>query len=298
MHIGSFTHPRWPLLWLAILFGGMLLLAFVFARMVSAADEGITLDPATDLAVTEGVDASYTVVLTGDTAPTGNVTVEIESSNTDVVVDTDPDTADSQTTLTFTADNYKMAQTVAVTAEDDDTINEIARLTHEVTSSDDAFNGIADAVLRVVVTDDDVAGVKLSSGTGDDAFDPGTKAFEVDEIDISVDLDSYTVVLDAAPAADVMVTISSDNDDVTFTGANDDGDLVLTFTDQNWSQEQTVQAAVAADDTTENESVTLTHKITSADSGYNALADQTVMVEITDDDPADLGVHRRSKRRA
>ena len=43
MHIGSFTHPRWPLLWLAILFGGMLLLAFVFARMVSAADEGITL---------------------------------------------------------------------------------------------------------------------------------------------------------------------------------------------------------------------------------------------------------------
>ena len=42
---------------------------------------------------------------------------------------------------------------------------------------------------------------------------------------------------------------------------------------------QTVRAAVAADATTEDESVTLTHKIASADSGYNALADQTVMVE-------------------
>ena len=112
MHIGSFTHPRWPLLWLAILFGGMLLLAFVFARMVSAADEGITLDPATDLAVTEGVDASYTVVLTGDTMPTDDVTVTITSSNDDVIVDTvpdvdgDADTTGSQITLTFTAGDY------------------------------------------------------------------------------------------------------------------------------------------------------------------------------------------------
>ncbi len=305
MHIGSFTHPRWPLLWLAILFGGMLLLAFVFARMVSAADEGITLDPAMDLAVTEGEDASYTVVLTGDTPPSGDVTVTIESSNIDVVVDTVPDvegdagTTGSQRILTFTAVNYTMPQTVMLMTDDDDTIDEVAYLTHAVTSSDAAFNDIADSDLRVEVADDDTAGVTFVSGTGDDAFDPTTVALEVPETDASVDVATYTVVLTAEPAADVTVTISSDNADVTFRSGTrsagmidgvsvSEAVLTLTFTDANWDQTQNVETAVADDATTEDETVVLTHAITSPDGGYNDLADQTVKIEITDDDLADL----------
>ena len=56
--------------------------------------------------------------------------------------------------------------------DDDDTIDEIAYLTHAVTSLDTAFNDIADSDLRVEVADDDTAGVTFVSGTGDEAFDP------------------------------------------------------------------------------------------------------------------------------
>ena len=127
-------------------------------------------------------------------------------------------------------------------------------------------------------------------------------ALDVPETDASVDVASYTVVLTAEPAADVTVTISSDNADVTFRSTSDgnrsagmiggvsvpNAVLTLTFTDGNWDTAQTVETEVAADATTEDESVVLTHAITSPDSGYNALPDQTVKIEITDDDPADL----------
>ena len=314
MNPWNLSHLRWPLLWLAVVLGGMLLLAFAFARAVSAADEGITLNPATDLAVTEGVDASYTVVLTGDTPPMGEVTVEITTSNGDVTFAEGSDGSRSAgtvagesvdnavLTLTFTADNYTMPQTVMVMADDDDTLDEIARLTHVVgatDAADTAFNDIDDAVLRVTVTDDDVAGVTFSSGTGDDAFDPTTMALAVPETDAAVDVATYTVVLDAEPGADVTVTISSNNADVTFrsgvrsAGMIDGEDvantvLTLTFTDDNWDDTQNVETQVAADMTTEDESATLTHVIASADGGYNALADQTVMINVTDDDVADL----------
>ena len=286
MNSWRLSHPRRPLLWLAVVLGGMLLLAFAFARAVSAADEGITLNPAMDLAVTEGAEASYTVVLTGDPPPMDDVTVAITSSNEDVTLDG----ADNNgiLTLTFTADDYTMPQTVMVMTDDDDTLNENARLTHVVSSSDTAFDDIGDAVLRVQVTDDDVAGVMFSSGTGDDAVDPRTMPLAVMETNVSVDAASYTVVLDAEPGADVTVTISSNNTDVTFAVPNQDGSRVLTFDENNWNEAQTVQARVDNDATTEDEVVTLTHVITSADGGYNALADQTVMISITDDDAADL----------
>ena len=307
MNPWSLSYPRWSLLWLAVVLGGLLLLALASARTVSAENEGITFDPP-DLAVTEGADASYTVVLTGDTAPTGDVTVTITSSNPDVVVDTVPDvegdgaTTGSQNTLTFTADDYTMPQTVTLTTDDDDTLTEIARLTHVVsapTTGDELFDAIADAVLKVTVTDDDTAGITFATGTDPDIVDPRDMPFAVDETDAAVDVQTYTVVLDAEPGADVTVTISSDNADVTFRSGTrsagmidgvsvDDTVLTLTFTDANWENAQDVETEVTADATTEDESATLTHVIASADSGYNALADQTVMINIADDELADL----------
>ena len=101
----------------------------------------------------EGEEATYTVWL--GTAPTGNVTVTVASNNTDVTFDTDGNTANDESTLTFTTTNWSTAQTVTVTAaQDDDTTSDSATLAH--TAAGGGY-GSHTASLAVTVTDDDAA---------------------------------------------------------------------------------------------------------------------------------------------
>ena len=58
----------------------------------------MTVSP-TDVTVTEGGSATYTVVL--DAPPASDVVITVSSDNTDVTVDTDGATSGNQTTLTF-----------------------------------------------------------------------------------------------------------------------------------------------------------------------------------------------------
>ncbi len=90
---------------------------------------------------------SYTVVL--DTEPTHDVTVTVDGhSGTDVSL--------SASTLTFTPSNWDRAQTVTVTAlNDDDTADDAVTLTHTATSTDDNYSGITIAGVSVTVTDND-----------------------------------------------------------------------------------------------------------------------------------------------
>ena len=95
MHLGILSHTRWPLLWLAVVLGGLLLLALVSARMVNAADEGIALSETEINAMDSDETVTYTVALTGDTAPTADANVEsrhLPRDNDAVGVDTDADT--------------------------------------------------------------------------------------------------------------------------------------------------------------------------------------------------------------
>ena len=109
---------------------------------------GVTVS-ATALTVTEQDTAgdSYTVVL--DTEPTHEVTVTVGGhSGTDVSL--------SASTLTFTTSNWDQAQTVTVTAlNDDDTANDAVTLTHTATSTDGNYGGITIAGVAVTVTDND-----------------------------------------------------------------------------------------------------------------------------------------------
>ena len=83
---------------------------------------GVTISP-TRLSLVEGSSGSYTVRL--NDLPTGNVTVTIASDNTDVTA--------SPGALTFTNSDWATAQTVTVTAgEDDDALNDTAVLSHGV----------------------------------------------------------------------------------------------------------------------------------------------------------------------
>ena len=104
---------------------------------------------ATALTVTEqdATGDSYTVVL--DTEPTHEVTVTVGGhAGTDVSL--------SASTLTFTPSNWDRAQTVTVTARnDDDTADDAVTLTHAATSTDGNYSGITIAGVAVTVTDND-----------------------------------------------------------------------------------------------------------------------------------------------
>ena len=133
---------------------------------------GVTVSE-TSLDIEEGDFDTYTVVL--DTEPAGNVTVTIGGiTNTDLVLD--------KTTLTFTSGNWDTAQTVKVTAgQDDDAVDEdVVNITHTVSSTADAkYDGLAAAGVAVSVTDDDTIGVTISE-----------TSLEIEE----GDSDTYTVV--------------------------------------------------------------------------------------------------------
>ena len=107
---------------------------------------GLTLTP-TSLMLDEGTTTTYTATLTGK--PTDTVTVTITSTNTDV--DTTP------ATLTFTMENWNVAQTVTLTAaEDEDAVQDDAVLEHDITSTDSNYDdGVTN--LSVTVMDNDTA---------------------------------------------------------------------------------------------------------------------------------------------
>ena len=208
----------------------------------------------TALEVAEGDTGRYTVVL--DTEPTADVTVEIQMPE-------DTDIAVSSLMLTFTADNWNTPQTVAVTAahDDDAVADDPVTILHTVSGGD--YEGVAAADVEVTITEDDTAGVTIS-----------TDALEVPEGSSQ----SYTVVLDTEPAADVTVEIQMPEDAEIAVSP-----LALTFTADNWNTPQTVAVTAAQDDDAiDDDPVTLTHIVSGGD--YEGVAAAGVVVSITEDD--------------
>ena len=104
--------------------------------------------------------------------------------------------------------------------------------------------------------------------------------------------DSYTVVLDTEPTADVTVTVAGHSGtDVT------PNPTALTFTASNWNTAQTVTVTAGDDADTTDDSVTLTHSAASADSGYSGIAIDAVTVTVSDNDAAvAAGICERTKK--
>jgi glucose/arabinose dehydrogenase len=98
-------------------------------------------------AVTEGgATDTYNVVL--NTQPTSDVTITINSGT---------QTTTTPTSLTFTSTNWNVAQTVAVSAVDDTTVegNHSGTITHTVSSSDANYNNLSVTSVGVSITDND-----------------------------------------------------------------------------------------------------------------------------------------------
>ena len=93
--------------------------------------------------------------------------------------------------------------------------------------------------------------------------------------------DSYTVVLDTEPTANVTVTVAGHSGtDVTANPGT------LTFTASNWDTARTVTVTAGDDADTTDDSVTLTHSAASTDNDYSGIAIDEVAVTVSDNDTA------------
>ena len=153
----------------------------------------------TTLTVLEGQTNDYTVVLTAQ--PSADVTVTVSGhSSTDITLSGTTLSADNE--LTFTSGNWDTAQTVSVTAaEDDDSVSDTGvTLAHAVNGTGE-YASVTTDDLEVTITENDTAGVSI---------DP--TALTV----LEGQTNDYTLVLTTQPSADVTITISGHtNTDIT-----------------------------------------------------------------------------------
>ena len=149
--------------------------------------------------------------------------------------------------------------TVSITDDDVDEADE----TVVMSAFFDLGTAILEDKITLTITDDDTAGVTVSAASGL-AVDEGGTA-------------TYTVVLDSQPTADVTITASSgDTDAVGVSPASH------TFTASGWNQAQTFTVSGVADTDGDDESVGISHGVTSDDARYGAVLPATVSVAVSD----------------
>ncbi len=202
----------------------------------------------TELTVTEeGSGMPYTVQLA--TEPSASVTVTVSGASGEVTA--------LPTKLTFTTGNWNAAQTVTVSAgDDDDATDDTASL---VNSAGSEYGSVSKSV-AVTVDDDDEESLTLS-----------VSELTVNEEGSGV---PYTVQLATMPAGSVTVAVSGATGEVSVSPAS------LTFTTVNWNAAQTVTVSAGNDVDTVNDSATL---VNSAGAEYGSLsADVAVTVEDND----------------
>ncbi len=211
---------------------------------------------ASALTVPEGASRTYTVVLSSQ--PTGPVTVSPSVAGS-------PDVTVSGA-LTFTAETWDRAQTVTVSAaQDDDAADDAATVSHTVSGG--GFDSVTAADVAVTVEDDDERGVSVS-----------TTAMTVPEGASR----TYTVVLSSQPTGPVTVSPSvAGSPDVTVSGA-------LTFTAQTWDRAQTVTVSAAQDADAANDAATVSHTVSGG--GFDSVTAADVAVTVSDDETASAGV--------
>lgn len=235
---------------------------------------GITVAPILGLTTTEaGGTATFTIVLNSE--PTAEVSIDITSS------DVSEGTV-SPATLTFTPGNWDSPQTVTVTGVDDDVDDGDVVYTIQTAAASSAereYNGLdaddvwvvnlADETIPVTTVDDDIAGFTVTESAGN------TRVAE------SGTTDTFTVVLDAQPESDVVISVTSgDMGEVMTDKAS------LTFTPPNWDDAQTVTVVGVDDfllDGDQTTIITLAVDDTNSDDAFDLLSDQMVSVTTTDD---------------
>ena len=245
---------------------------------------GLRVSP-TQLAVAEGASRAYTVRLNTD--PGGSVTVTVEGTTAAVTADTDGDRANGdQRTLTFDTANWETAQTVTVSAaEDDNASDESATLTHAASGAS-AYTGL-DASdrpsVQVTVDDDDAPGLLIDADPGTPGLDAGPLALN-EQPGHADNAKQYTVRLATEPTHAVQVSIESGDRAVSVDGDATPRTRTLTFSTSTWDTPQTVTATAAQDDDASGERVAIAHEADGGD--YDDVSANLAATTVDDDTPA------------
>ena len=230
------------------------------ATGVIADDDLPVVNVTTDLAeVVEGETIAFTLTRIGDLTEPLTVPVRVTDRGS-FLADGAP------TVATFAANT---ATTTLMMATDDDERDEAdGAVTATITSG--ATHRVGEAASATVqVIDNDVLGVSVAP-----------TALMIRE----GNSDSYMVVLDAEPTADVTVTVQVPEDAEVAVDKTE-----LTFTDENWQQAQIVTVTAAQDaDAVADDTVVLTHEVRGGN--YDTVTAASVAVTILEDDISALSV--------
>ncbi|NBV43929.1 MAG: hypothetical protein EBR97_03005, partial [Firmicutes bacterium] len=230
-----------------------------------------------------GFTLSKTTATVSETGSTDTFTVVLDSlPSADVVFGvSDDDNNNSELSLsaassTFGTGNWSTAQTITLTGLDDSDVdgNVSSTVTVAVSfSADTNYAGLSAQTVSVTTIDNDSAGFTLSQTTATVSENGST--------------DSFSIVLNNSPTADVSFSLS-DND-------SDDSELSLsatslTFGTGNWSTAQTITLTGLDDNDLDADVVsTVTVSVSSsADTNYAGLTAQTVSVTTQDDELASV----------
>ena len=212
---------------------------------------GIVVVPQ-EFAVHEGGDKSYEVRLS--TAPSAEVTVEIASGNPNVGLDRE--------VLTFAINDWDEAKEVTVRAfEDDDAVDDFARLTHMASGGD--YEGLT-AYVSVEVTDNDEVELRVSPQSLRLVEGGSGKAFDV--------------WLGAVPSGEVRVSVteaSTLRDKVSVSPGS------LMFSPSNWTTPQPVMVTALDDEDGSEETGEV--RLEASGGGYNGESAE-VQIGVTDKD--------------
>lgn len=241
------------------------------AVTVSITDDdtaGVTVSPPALSTIAEGGGANattFTVVLQSEPVTTNTISFTATSASAYTQCTVSPATAP------FTAGSWNSAQTITITAVNDDIVDGDHDCVVEtaVTGGDSNYTSLNPNDVTVTVTDDDVAGYTVSTTT----------------LAITDTLGSHTgsfqVFLTSQPEADVTVTYASSNP-VCSTNA-----ITFTALGSSWQSGLTVNVTAAPDDIANaNRTCALTPTVTTGDANYSPITPAPVTVNVLNDDVA------------
>ena len=210
-----------------------------------------------DVTVTEGDDAVFTISRTGAL----NVDVSVTATTSDGTAIAGVDYTATSETVDLAAGAASATFTVPTLG---DAVAEADKTFTVTLTAPTTGVTLADATGTGTITDDVVPGVTIDDGDGLSVIEGGAS-------------DTYTVVLDSEPTADVVITVTP-SAEVTAAPSP------LTFTTANWDTAQTVIVTGIADDTDEPDPHTgvISHTAASADTDYNGIDIADVTVDIYD----------------
>ncbi len=224
---------------------------------------GITINPTDGLLTTESGGSDFFIVVL-KSEPTADVTIGIYcNDSTEGTVDT--------SSLIFTSGNWNIPQVVTVTGVNDvlDDGNQVYKIiTDPAVSNDSDYNGLDADDVSFTNVDDDSPGITINPSYGLVTTEAGGT-------------DSFVVVLNTPPSADVTIELSSsDTDEGTVNTSS------LTFTANDWDITQTV--TVSGVDDTKVDGIQpytiVTSAASSTDADYDGIDPSDVVATNSDDE--------------